>query len=201
MTDDDDDDYGADDLLTRLHEVKAVCKKARREPSRFHDYPYLQAVYDFYSHIRSKELKDLAVTVIRDDLSVSINRDTHLIRAIIDATCKADRKIKSRWTRALRYAWKQRDHWDRLPRFFRRNGGISGCASWFTETRRWQRPKTNRIKLPSDVETRLIKRQTEVTWSRLSRPIQLRIPAKPIIVHRRYTVGDFDRSARKEPNR
>jgi hypothetical protein len=195
------DVYQADDLLTRFDEIRAIRKKASREPTRFRDYNYLAKIFDCYAQIRSKGLKDLAVTVISGDLNIKINRDAHLFRAIIDATCKADPKTKSRWTRALRYAWKQRNHWERLPRFFRRNGGISGCANWFTESRRWRRPKANRIKLPSDTQIRLMKKHNEAARARLARRIKSKNVARPIVVRPRLTFDGLDRMAVKNPDR
>ena len=54
---------------------------------------------------------------------------THLIRMIFDATSRADNKTKSRWTRALRYAWHERREWKRLETFFQEHGGPAGCAA------------------------------------------------------------------------
>ena len=56
---------------------------------------------------------------------------THPIRVIIDATSTADIKTKSRWTRALRYAWRERKAWTDLKSFLRENGGPAGCAEQF----------------------------------------------------------------------
>ena len=56
---------------------------------------------------------------------------THPIRVIIDATSTADIKTKSRWSRALRYAWRERKTWTNLTSFLRENGGPAGCAEQF----------------------------------------------------------------------
>src|SRR5437870_13445436 len=56
---------------------------------------------------------------------------THPIRVIIDATSTADNKTKSRWTRALRYAWHERKAWMDLTSFLHENGGPAGCAEQF----------------------------------------------------------------------
>lgn len=88
------DAYQSDDFLTDIDDVKAARKRSSREPTRFRDYQYLDAVYQTYVRIRSEKVKTLAVTVIREDLNIKVNRDAHLIRAIIDATCKADFKVE-----------------------------------------------------------------------------------------------------------
>jgi hypothetical protein len=93
--------YNADDFLTHINEVKAVRKNSSHALTRYRDYRYLEAVYELYGRVRSNKRSELAMAVIADDLGQKINRDTHLIRAIIDATCKVDPKMKSRWTRAL----------------------------------------------------------------------------------------------------
>jgi len=69
------------------------------------------------------------------------------IRIIIDETCDADRKTKSKWTQALRYAWRYRSKWEKLADFFRRRGGIAGCASLFTHVRP-SRHRTRRYRGP-----------------------------------------------------
>jgi hypothetical protein len=58
-------------------------------------------------------------------------RQAHPIRVIIDATSTTDDKTKSRWTRALRYAWRERKTWTDLKMFLRENGGPAGCAARF----------------------------------------------------------------------
>ena len=50
---------------------------------------------------------------------------------IIDATSTTDLKTKSRWSRALRYAWQERKTWTNLRSFLRENGGPAGCADQF----------------------------------------------------------------------
>jgi hypothetical protein len=50
---------------------------------------------------------------------------------IIDATSTADIKTRSRWTRALKYAWHQRKASKDLRTFLRENGGPAGCADQF----------------------------------------------------------------------
>ena len=87
--------YTADDLLTRVYDIKDLRKKCIRDASRFRDYPYLDAVYQFYAEIRTQNVKPLAFEVFAEDLKLKITRDPHLIRAIINGTCKADSKIKA----------------------------------------------------------------------------------------------------------
>jgi hypothetical protein len=64
-------------------------------------------------------------------LSPRQRKGIHLIRMIIDASSGADNKTKSRWTRALRYAWRERREWKHLTTFLQEHGGPAGCAARF----------------------------------------------------------------------
>jgi hypothetical protein len=55
----------------------------------------------------------------------------HPIKIIIDVTSTGDIKTRSRWSRALRYAWRERKTWRDLRTFLRENGGPAGCAKQF----------------------------------------------------------------------
>lgn len=61
--------------------------------------------------------------------------EQHPIRAIIDAVSTADRRTKSRWTRALRFAWPHRREYDGLEDCLDANGGIAGSASKWADLR------------------------------------------------------------------
>jgi hypothetical protein len=50
---------------------------------------------------------------------------------IIDATSATELKTRNRWTRALRYAWRERKIWEDLRTFLEENGGPAGCAEQF----------------------------------------------------------------------
>ena len=101
-------------------------------PGRFGFYRYLGAVYDYYvalerNHIAQRTLKYFT----ENDPSKFHEND--LIRHIIDQTCDADRKTKSRWARALRFAWSRHCDGLQLERFLKKNGGPAGCAVRWTK--------------------------------------------------------------------
>ena len=57
----------------------------------------------------------------------------YVLKLIIDATCNADSKTKSRWGQALKYVWQRckritmsRDEFDA---FLHDHGGVVGCAA------------------------------------------------------------------------
>jgi hypothetical protein len=59
--------------------------------------------------------------------------DQHMLKLIIDASCTADHKTRSRWGQALRYVWRRRKRRtmsrDKFNAFLHCNGGVVGCAA------------------------------------------------------------------------
>jgi hypothetical protein len=47
---------------------------------------------------------------------------------------KVDKRTRSKWSRALRYALKYKSHSEPLDRFIKRKGGINRCAGRFSRT-------------------------------------------------------------------
>ena len=83
--------------------------------------------------LRSTEAKESSKTLAQRiaKLFGLCKPSTYPIRVIIDATSTADNKTRSRWTSALRYAWRERKIWTDLASFLRKNGGPAGCADQF----------------------------------------------------------------------
>jgi hypothetical protein len=54
-----------------------------------------------------------------------------IIRCTGDPT-KVDKRTRSKWSRALRYALRYKSHSEPLDQFIKRKGGINSCASRFT---------------------------------------------------------------------
>jgi hypothetical protein len=111
-----------------LKRLERNCFAAR---SRFAFYSYLGAVFELYVQLRRTKQAKKASRLIAKLFQLRTQKRSHLIRVIIDATSTADNKTKSRWTRALRYAWRKRRAWCNLTKFLRENGGPAGCAEKF----------------------------------------------------------------------
>jgi hypothetical protein len=111
-----------------LRELERKCFASR---SRFAFYDYLAAVFEFYVQLRRTKQAKKAARLIAKMFGLRNQKRTHPIRVIIDATSATDNKTKSRWTRALQYAWRKRRKWRDLKRFLRENGGPAGCAEQF----------------------------------------------------------------------
>ena len=115
-------------IITNLKSVERKCFASR---SRFAFYDYLAAVFELYVQLRRTRQAKKSARLIAKLFGLREQDRTHPIRTIIDATSTTDLKTKSRWSRALRYAWQERKTWTNLRSFLRENGGPAGCADQF----------------------------------------------------------------------
>jgi hypothetical protein len=115
-------------IIDDLRELERKCFASR---SRFAFYDYLAAVFELYVQLRRTNQAKPSARRIAKLFSFRSQKRSHCIRVIIDATSTADNKTKSRWTRALRYAWHERRTGKDLRSFLRENGGPAGCADQF----------------------------------------------------------------------
>ena len=92
-------------------------------------YRYLELVFELFTAWR-KEAPDGPPLSSRLEslMQLSPGQTCSPIRAIIESTSKAGRKSKSRWTRALRYAWRVRKDYKTLQHCLWAHGGVAGCA-------------------------------------------------------------------------
>jgi hypothetical protein len=115
-------------------------RKCFASRSRFAFYDYLAAVLELYIRLsRTKQAKK-AATRIAKLFGLRTQKRAHPIRMILDATSTTDLKTRSRWTRALRYAWRERKTWTNLRSFLRENGGPAGCAKEFAAITKKNQP-------------------------------------------------------------
>ena len=123
--------------MLRLQECKWRRSRSRR--SLIH---YLSLVYGLYAAWRVAGIEKKASARLAKLAKLQTRHGRHPIRTIIDATSKSDRRSKSRWVQALRYAYRKRKRWRSFERFLSNNGGISGCASkWADEHAYGRTPK------------------------------------------------------------
>ena len=109
-------------VLTKLD--RRWRKGGRKRPL----YRYLATVFNFYVVLKRTDDSRTVAKRMAELAGLNHQPDCHPIRTIIDATSTADRKSKSRWTQALRFAWRERSKYKNLPECLRANGGIAGCA-------------------------------------------------------------------------
>jgi hypothetical protein len=98
-------------------------------------YGYLSAVYGLVA-VWAAEGRDLdrARRALRlQRLKVSDREDPFgaVIRCTADPA-KADKRTRSKWSRALRYATAYKPDSERLAQFIQRKGGINACAARFS---------------------------------------------------------------------
>ena len=115
-------------VITDLIKLERKCFAAR---NRFAFYEYLAAVFELYVQLRRRNQAKPSAQRIAKLFGLRQQNRAHPIRTIIEATSTADIKTKSRWTRALKYAWQERSTWSDLTMFLRENGGPAGCAEQF----------------------------------------------------------------------
>jgi hypothetical protein len=118
-------------LKQTISSLRGIEKRCFGSRQRFAFYEYLEAVFKLYERLRRKNKAKSSARRIAELCGIRTRNRTHSIRLIIDATSSADKKSKSRWTRALRYAWYGRQWWKTLNELFRSNGGLAGCAKEF----------------------------------------------------------------------
>lgn len=130
----------AQKILAQIQKVQKAADKAAKSERRCADYRYLRAVLKAYQYFENERLVDHLVEVAPSVLITPVRAGCHPLRVIIDASCKTpDLKKRSRWTKALGYAVREKVDPDELARFFRAHNGIAGCADMASKTRPKQR--------------------------------------------------------------
>jgi hypothetical protein len=142
-------------LRRKIRELEKSAEKHRHNvhpgKRRFGLYRYLRDVYAFYLELRSRRIASKATRRIAKLADLSIRKDSHPIRILIDASAGLeDGRQKSRWVQALRFAWGWRQPAKKLKWMFEVNGGIAGCASEFAVVN----PANRRFCRKSSVRTR-----------------------------------------------
>ena len=127
-------------LRKTIDDLRGLEQKCFASRSRFAFYDYLAAVFELYVQLRRRSQAKPSARRIAKLFGLRKQDRTHPIRVIIDATSTADIKTRSRWSRALRYAWQERKIWRDLRAFLRENGGPAGCARQFSAIRKKDQP-------------------------------------------------------------
>jgi hypothetical protein len=118
-------------LRKTINDLRGLERKCFASRSRFSFYDYLAAVFELYVQLRRTKQAKSSARRISKLFGLRKSNRTHPIRTIIDATSTAHIKTESRWTRALKYAWRERKTWKDFAAFLRENGGPAGCAARF----------------------------------------------------------------------
>jgi hypothetical protein len=124
-------DISVEALQATIDKLRAQERKWRKGGGNAALIKYLASVYRLFTRWKRAGVLDPAVTLVTRLARLKQRRDRHPIRTIIEATSSADRRSASRWTQALRWAWRKQKRWPSLRKCLQTNGGIAGCA------RRW----------------------------------------------------------------
>jgi hypothetical protein len=120
--------------FARLKRLYTECSRENRPGKRrFAFYEYLYEVYALHSSWRAAIGTNHFRGQIADLASRPMKPDQHLLKLIVDSSCTADHKTRSRWGQALKYVWRRRKRRtmsrDKLSAFLHCNGGVVGCAA------------------------------------------------------------------------
>jgi len=115
--------------LGRVRDAWAECQATR---DRNAIYGYLTAVYDLVAwwtaEGRQFDRARRALRLQRLDISEREDAFASVIRCTADPA-KADKRTRSKWSRAMRYAAMYKPDPEPLDQFVKRKGGINACAA------------------------------------------------------------------------
>jgi hypothetical protein len=126
--------------ISRLKRLYDNCVQEHRpSKKRFAFYDYLFEVYATYVRWRGKFSSVEIKRHLLEELDTPSKADGRTFKLMIDASCSADHKTRSRWAQALRYVWRRgkckvtsREQFDA---FLNKKGGVAGCASRIARVR------------------------------------------------------------------
>jgi hypothetical protein len=102
-------------------------------------YTYLTAVFELVAWwMAENRALERALKALRLRRIIPTDHDepfAAIIRCTADPA-KVDKRTRSKWSRALRYALAYKSHLEPLDRFMKRKGGINRCAERFSAQRR-----------------------------------------------------------------
>jgi hypothetical protein len=125
------------DNVPHLLTVRTAWEDCQSSRDRNAIYAYLTAVHGLVAwwSAEGREIDRARRALRLQRLAVSDREDPFaaIIRCTADPA-KADKRTRSKWSRAMRYAAEYKPDSEPLDQFIRRKGGINACAARFT---RW----------------------------------------------------------------
>jgi hypothetical protein len=127
--------YSSASLRQDLERVRTAWDDCQATRDRDAIYAYLTAVYALVAwwSAEGREVDRARRSLRLQRLKVSDREDP--LAAVIRCTAapaKADKRTRSKWSRAMRYAAAYKPDSDPLDQFIKRKGGINACAARFT---------------------------------------------------------------------
>ena len=115
-------------------EIQGLCalegKAFGPRHGKYDFYDYLEKVWELYSKWKEANKAQIRAKRLASMYKFKLRKNTHPIRAIIDASSTKHVGDKSEWTRALKYVEKNRSQVEKMGcrHFLESNGGPAGCA-------------------------------------------------------------------------
>jgi hypothetical protein len=130
------DDTNSAKTLVQLRRRYSRWKRSRKDADL---YLLLGKMYDLVCAWRERGYaKDYARACARA-AGIRFSASKHSFRILIDCIATEDRRVKSRWDRALRFCWAVRKRYKSFRQCVRRNGGIAGCATGWADLQSYKR--------------------------------------------------------------
>jgi hypothetical protein len=127
--------YSSAALRQDLQRVRAAWEDAQSDRDRNAIYAYLSAVYALVAvwAAEGQEIDRARRALRLGRLEVSDREDAFasIVRCTADPA-RADKRTRSKWSRALRYAAAYKPDSETLEKFVQRKGGINACAARFS---------------------------------------------------------------------
>jgi hypothetical protein len=97
---------------------------------KFDFYDYLEGAWKLYSKWKEANKAQTRAKRLASMYKFKLRKNTHPIRALLDASSTKDVGDKSEWARALKYAERNRSQVEKVGfrHFLESNGGPAGCA-------------------------------------------------------------------------
>jgi hypothetical protein len=112
-----------------IEPATVAAQKMQGRAGSFEIYEYLSVTYKTYRRWKRRKVAQQTAHRIAHQLDIPWRKGISPLRTLIEATLpSADAKQKSRWVRALQFAWSKDTPASDLNGFFRARGGIAGCA-------------------------------------------------------------------------
>jgi len=120
---------------SELETLKAVSKRTFLSGNRMAVHRFLGAIFNLVSVWEAEDRLEEGLYRLLDSLKAPVPlRIGEAFAVVIYCTAPdVDKKSRSKWSRALRYAAENKPDDESIKSFFKRNGGINACASRYAE--------------------------------------------------------------------
>jgi hypothetical protein len=122
-------------LSSELETLRAVSKRTFSSGNRMAVHRLLGAIFDQVSVWEEEDRLEEALYALLDSLDAPVSLKIGEAFAVV-IYCIAphvDKKSRSKWARALRYAVANKPDHESIRKFIKRKGGINACASSYAE--------------------------------------------------------------------